>query len=183
MEGGEGIIGLPDDGTVQKYTLGNNPRVELMPDSQQTLMSTSITQEGGKTIMEFAKYLSEPGEHEINPNGKNTFLYALGSGNSLGYHGANRNPFTVELDAEASASDGTPAPTPDGDGMTSTGETGGTKTISPTPAIPERGDPDPAPPTTDSSQPVPATGESSGMMKKVAGTILGASAVALWFGM
>ena len=67
--------------------------------------------------------------------------------------------------------------------MTSTGETGGTKTISPTPAIPERGDPDPAPPTTDSSQPVPATGESSGMMKKVAGTILGASAVALWFGM
>ena len=182
MEGGEGIIGLPDDGTVQKYTLGNNPRVELMPDSQQTLMSTSITQEGGKTIMEFAKYLSEPGEHEINPNGKNTFLYALGSGNSLGYHGANRNPFTVELDAEASASDGTPAPTPDGDGMTSTGETGGTKTISPTPAIPERGDPDPAPPTTD-SQPVPATGESSGMMKKVASTILGASAVALWFGM
>jgi len=183
MEGGEGIIGLPDDGTVQKYILGNNPRVELMPDSQQTLMSTSITQDGGKTIMEFAKYLSEPGEHEINPNGKNTFLYALGSGNSLGYHGANRNPFTVELDTEAaSASDGTPAPTPNGDGMTSTGETGGTKTISPTPALPERGDPEPAPPT-DSSQPVPATGESSGMMKKVVGSILGASAVALWFGM
>ena len=30
MEGGEGIIGLPDDGTVQKYTLGNNPRVECL---------------------------------------------------------------------------------------------------------------------------------------------------------
>jgi hypothetical protein len=64
MEGGEGIIGLPDDGSVQKYDLGTSTRVQLMSDDKQTLMYTSVTQEGGQTIMEFAKYLSEPGEYQ-----------------------------------------------------------------------------------------------------------------------
>ena len=97
MEGGEGIIGLPDDGTVKKYYLGTSPRVDEMPDDKQTLMSASITQSGGVTTMEFAKYLEEDGEIEIVPYGDNTFLYAVGSGNELGYHAA-RGPFNVDFE-------------------------------------------------------------------------------------
>ena len=88
MEGGEGVIGTPSDGIVQKYTLGNSPRVEPMPQEKQTLMSTSLTQEDGSTVMEFTKYLSEEGEHTINPTGENVFLYAVGMSNDLGYHGS-----------------------------------------------------------------------------------------------
>ena len=62
MNDGEGIIALPDDGSVLKYDLGTSTRVQLMSDDKQTLMYTSVTQDGGQTIMEFAKYLSEPGE-------------------------------------------------------------------------------------------------------------------------
>ena len=47
------------------------------------------------------------GEHEIDPNGKNTFLYAFGSSNQLGYHSSNRSPFTVMLDASESSTPGT----------------------------------------------------------------------------
>ena len=88
MEGGEGVIGTPSDGIVQKYTLGSSPRVEPMPQEKQTLMSTSLTQEDGVTVMEFTKYLSEEGEHTINPTGENVFLYAVGMSNDLGYHGS-----------------------------------------------------------------------------------------------
>lgn len=97
MEGGEGIIGLPDDGTVKKYYLGTSPRVDEMPDEMQTLMSASITQEDGITTMEFAKYLEEDGEIEIVPYGENTFLFAVGSGNELGYHSA-RGSFNVDFE-------------------------------------------------------------------------------------
>jgi len=97
MEGGEGIIGLPDDGTVKKYYLGSSVRVDEMPDEFQTLMSSSITQADGVTTMEFAKYLDEDGEIEIVPNGNNTFLYAVGTGNELGYHAA-RGPFNVDFE-------------------------------------------------------------------------------------
>ncbi len=96
MVGGEGIIGLPDDGTVKKYYLGTSPRVDEMPDDKQTLMSASIKQSGGITTMEFAKYLNEDGENEIIPDGENTFLFAIGSGNELGYHAA-RGSFNVDF--------------------------------------------------------------------------------------
>ena len=69
-----------------------------MPAEKQTLMDTSITQEDGQTIMEFTKLLVEDGEHEI-VIGENTFLYALGGDNSLGYHSGGRGDFTVELEA------------------------------------------------------------------------------------
>jgi len=108
MEGGEGIIGTPGDGIVQKYTLGSSPRVEPMPQEKQTLMSTSLTQEDGSTVMEFTKYLAEEGEHTINPAGENVFLYAVGMSNDLGYHGASRGSFIVTLGAdedESTASD------------------------------------------------------------------------------
>jgi hypothetical protein len=60
-------------------------------------MSASITQADGITTMEFAKYLEEDGEIEIVPYGNNTFLYAVGTGNELGYHAA-RGPFNVDFE-------------------------------------------------------------------------------------
>mmetsp|Transcript_35088 Transcript_35088/g.64355 ORF Transcript_35088/g.64355 Transcript_35088/m.64355 type:complete len:739 (+) Transcript_35088:131-2347(+) len=106
MLGGEGIIGLPEDGTVKKYILSNGQqgaaRVELMEEDKQTLMNTNITQSDGKTMMEFAKYLKEDGEHEIVGDGENVFLYAMGVSNELGYHGSNRNNFKVTFESEES---------------------------------------------------------------------------------
>lgn len=110
MEGGEAIIGLPDPdsggGTVKKYTLSGSRSATEMPPEKQTLMYTTVTQEEGRTVMEFAKYLKEDGdeEHEIDPSGVNTFIYALGTANTLGYHSV-KGSFTVEFDA-------TLAPTP-----------------------------------------------------------------------
>jgi len=54
-----GIVGLPDDRSVQKYWLVEDPRVDPMDADRQTLMSTSITRVGGTMIMEFMKYSGE----------------------------------------------------------------------------------------------------------------------------
>ena len=85
MADGIGIIGLPDDGTVEKYWLyDESPNVEQMSDDKQTLMFTSITQDGDGTRMEFAKFLNE--EDEISFLGDGEFLYALGGSNELALH-------------------------------------------------------------------------------------------------
>jgi len=92
MAGGDGIIGLPDGnggGTVSKWKLSDEDgaRIQPVPEEKQTLLQSSLVQAGdGNTVMTFAKYLKEDGEHEILVNGENTFLYALGSTNDIGYH-------------------------------------------------------------------------------------------------
>ncbi len=210
MAGGEGIIGLPDEGTVQKYTLlGDSPRVQLMPDDKQTLMDTMISQEDGQTIMEFTKLLVEVGENEI-VIGENTFLWALGGDNSLGYHSGGRGDFTVELTAMESDA-GTPgkckfqflhdgytsslsinhshiytAPSPGGSGMDET-TPGMTKTVAPTGGDIDRGTPAPTAtpdtptPPTPPTEPVPSP--PSGAARQMIGTALGAGMIAAWFGM
>lgn len=110
MSGGQGIIGLPDAGTVKKYILGNVERLKLMPDEKQTLMNTNITQADGKTYMEFTKYLMENGEHEILTNGDNVFLYAMGSMNELGFHRDNMGAFTVDFEIAGTSPKTIPAP-------------------------------------------------------------------------
>lgn len=103
MEGGMGIIGLPDVGTVLKYNLSSDPTraIMLMADEYQTLMHTSIRHDeedddGSRTVMEFVKYLREDGEEPILANGENTFLYALGEGYDLGYH-SERGSFILDF--------------------------------------------------------------------------------------
>ena len=86
MNGGEAVIGLPDEGTVKKYTLSGARSAVPMDDSNQTLMDEQITQTDGKTLMVFTKYLLEDGEHDILATGENIFLYALGRSNSLAKH-------------------------------------------------------------------------------------------------
>lgn len=93
MMGSMAILGLPDAPVahqVQKYLLGSsterNGIPQALPALQQTLLDTSLAQDGGNTIMRFTKLLSEPNEQTINPNWQNTFLFAYGSSNFLGYH-------------------------------------------------------------------------------------------------
>ena len=93
-----GIVGLPDDGSVQKYWLAEDPRVDPMDTNCQTLMSASITRVD-TTIMEFAKYLREDGEYEIFPSGENTVLYALSGDPTLGYHSTGEGSFITLLRA------------------------------------------------------------------------------------
>lgn len=72
-----------------------------MPDSSQTLEETSVEFVDGKTIMKFTKIMSESGEIEISPQ-DNTFLWAHGSSNALGYHSAKAS-FELNLSSGASA--------------------------------------------------------------------------------
>ena len=92
------VIGLPDENTVEKYPL--TAYATPSPSDQQTLMGTSITQEGTTTIMTFGKKLNEEGEVRIKENGNNHFLFAHGTGNTLGYHGPNRVSVNVKLGSE-----------------------------------------------------------------------------------
>ena len=101
-DGGEVVIGIPPDGdagsddtgnnnpgtNVKKYNLsggGSSPLdVSLMPTEKQSLLYAGITQTDGKTVVDFAKFSKEDGEHEIVASGENVFSYALGgSGESI----------------------------------------------------------------------------------------------------
>ena len=66
-----------------------------MPDSAQTLTDASVEVVDGQTIMKFTKIMKETNEIEIKPDA-NTFLWAYGSSNTLGYHSA-RSPFDLNL--------------------------------------------------------------------------------------
>eukprot|EP00581_Thalassiosira_minuscula_P005817 CAMPEP_0183744802 /NCGR_PEP_ID=MMETSP0737-20130205/65917_1 /TAXON_ID=385413 /ORGANISM="Thalassiosira miniscula, Strain CCMP1093" /LENGTH=512 /DNA_ID=CAMNT_0025980455 /DNA_START=305 /DNA_END=1844 /DNA_ORIENTATION=+ len=103
MLNGDGIVSIPETGTVAKVKLtdDNSARIQPVPVAKQTLVDTSFTQVDGKTTIKFGKLLTEPDEHEINPSGVNTFLFAIGSSNELGYH-AKRDSFTLDLSGEPS---------------------------------------------------------------------------------
>ena len=79
MVGSEAVIGLPDTGEVVKYAMRSQvpAGVVRMPDAQQTLIETSISQSEGVTRMQFTKILVETGENPINI-GSNIFLAAYG---------------------------------------------------------------------------------------------------------
>ncbi|KAL7489101.1 hypothetical protein ACHAW6_014692 [Cyclotella cf. meneghiniana] len=102
MIGGEAVIGLPDQGTVRKFMLNDESMegVVEMEDAAQTLMETSIVQENGMTIMSFAKYLDED-QYGIAASGSaNSFIYAIGSSNTLGFHADEGNFFLQFPDVE-----------------------------------------------------------------------------------
>lgn len=98
MIGGEAVIGLPDQGTVRKFMLNDESMegVVEMEEAAQTLMETSIVQENGMTIMSFAKYLDED-QYGIAASGSaNSFIYAIGSSNTLGFH-ADEGNFVLQF--------------------------------------------------------------------------------------
>jgi len=97
MVGSEAVIALPDSGQVLKYNLNaKSPQgVNPMPEYQQTLIESGISQDATTTTMAFTKIMVEPGEIPILA-GQNTFLGAWGSSNTLGIH-SNRQPFGLDL--------------------------------------------------------------------------------------
>ena len=92
MVAAEAVIGLPDEPNSAtnpaKYNLNDRSvsGVVQMPAEKQTLINATITQEGGQTILRFTKLLFEDGEHPIFADRQNTFLFAHGSSNTLGFH-------------------------------------------------------------------------------------------------
>jgi Eukaryotic cytochrome b561 len=95
MIGSEAIIGLPDEGTVLKYSLNAKNNAGIVPSTQQTLIDASVVQTEDVTILTFTKIMVESGEIPI-VLGQNTFLGAWGSSNDLSIH-AVRESFTLDL--------------------------------------------------------------------------------------
>jgi hypothetical protein len=84
--------GIPgeNNNVPQKYVLGGKANVDVqpMPQSQQTLTDATVEVVNGQTIMKFTKIMQESGEIPISPTANNNFMWAHGSGSSLGYHAA-----------------------------------------------------------------------------------------------
>lgn len=100
MPNSEAIMCLPDDEVpVSKYFLGERSQAAVVPvdDSAQTLLNTEIIQSEGKTKCLFRKLLNEDGEIPIDPNGSNTFVWAIGGSNALSYHRA-RGSVTIPFE-------------------------------------------------------------------------------------
>ena len=100
--------GNPGDGSVMKYSLGAKALSGVMPfpQDQQTLSDTSVEVMGGQTIVKFTKIMKESDEIEIT-TGDNGFLWAYGTGNTLGYHKAKAS-FALNLSSGASEVVATP---------------------------------------------------------------------------
>lgn len=101
MIGSEAIIGLPDEpvgmSNPGKYDLGAYSVSAITIKDNQSLMDSSILQDDSTTTMTFVKLLEEPDELMFDPLGVNTFLWAHGTSNTLGYHSNNRSPFQIDF--------------------------------------------------------------------------------------
>jgi DOMON domain len=80
------VIGLPDEGTVLKYDMTSKDISGVTPlaDAKQTLMATSITQNGGITTLRFTQFLDE--EVTVTPGKSNMYLWAYGTSNAFAAH-------------------------------------------------------------------------------------------------
>lgn len=75
-----------------------------MPQEEQTLTDASVETIDGKTVMTFTKPLVEPDQIPITP-GVNKMLWANGGASTtIGYHGNNRAPFSLNLNFNGSSS-------------------------------------------------------------------------------
>eukprot|EP00550_Attheya_septentrionalis_P002039 CAMPEP_0198290508 /NCGR_PEP_ID=MMETSP1449-20131203/8346_1 /TAXON_ID=420275 /ORGANISM="Attheya septentrionalis, Strain CCMP2084" /LENGTH=661 /DNA_ID=CAMNT_0043989017 /DNA_START=178 /DNA_END=2163 /DNA_ORIENTATION=+ len=116
MIGAEAVIGLPDEGTVQKYELNDKSTSSITPleKGQDTLKGTSITQANGKTILKFEKILKESGELEIKAKGETLFMFAVGNTNALSFH---KHRGAVRLDLSKCGEDKKKSDTTNLDGL------------------------------------------------------------------
>lgn len=92
------VIGLPEDNTVLKYSLGGKVVTSVTALSSDTLMNASIkyNETTGSTILAFSKPLVETGETTIAAGSSNIILVAYGLSNTLNTH-AYRASQTVTL--------------------------------------------------------------------------------------
>lgn len=103
MIGSEAIIGIPNRDEYDrplKFKLGekNVGSITPLPDAQQTLLNSEITQKNKITTLTFKKLLSEENtdELEVTADGMNNFIYAVGTSNTFGYHQF-RGSFKLDL--------------------------------------------------------------------------------------
>lgn len=95
MSGSQAIVGIAKVESVLKYEL-HEYGATVMSEGSQSLLNTSIYTEDGKTIMKFTKLLVEDGEIPILEDQVNSFLFARGDGNDLGYH-SSRISFKIDF--------------------------------------------------------------------------------------
>ena len=101
MVGSDVILGLPSAGTVYLYDLDSKSSSGVSKMSDQSgLSSATIAQSGSTTTMEFTKALDDGVFMTISASGSQDFIYAYGSGNSLGYH-SGRGAFALDLSSGA----------------------------------------------------------------------------------
>jgi hypothetical protein len=93
--------GSPDSNEVpRKYRLGTD--ADLMSDKEQTLTEASVEFVNGQTVMKFTKPMVEDNQISVTV-GVNKMLWAHGDENTttIGYHGDNKNSFTLDLSSES----------------------------------------------------------------------------------
>jgi DOMON domain len=125
MPGSEVIIAKTDEAQGSsnpgKYSITARQQDAIQLSSQQTLVDASFEQADGTTVLRFTKALAESGELEISADGTNTFVYAVGSSDTFGYH-AKRGSFQVNSLTKCVEAGQTAAPVPEGGGVV-TGDT------------------------------------------------------------
>lgn len=100
MIGADAVIGLPAAGEVVQHDLAGKTVALVTPWETQTISDASVVQENGVTTMSFTMPLANEGQHGIVADGPNTFLYAYGSSNELGFHRSARE-FTIDTALQA----------------------------------------------------------------------------------
>lgn len=109
MVGSEGIIGNPAESSASTFLLTDQTLsgVEAATGTG-SLQAAAITQDGGYTTLTFEISLDVANDPlTIHSTGLNTFIYAVGKGNEIGYH-ASRGSFRIDL---ATCDGGTPTMT------------------------------------------------------------------------
>ena len=96
MVGSDVIVGLPSAGTTLLYdlTAKSTSGVSKMSD-QSALTSGSISQASSTTTMTFTSLLDQTA-FDVSASGAQDFIWAYGSGNSLGFH-AGMGAFSLDL--------------------------------------------------------------------------------------
>ena len=106
MIGNDAVIGLPDLPNSRtnpgKYSLNakNLAGVVLDPLAEQDLIDASVVQTDEDTVMTFTYILNQGGFQRVDVDGgMNTFIWAYGFSNTLGYH-RNRGSFETDFSCQ-----------------------------------------------------------------------------------
>lgn len=98
MVGSQAWIALPAISNLPAiYDLNSKFLSGVVFGKNQTLVNGTATQSGGVTTMRIKKLLNDgPVNDPVNGNGENVFIWAFGSGNTLGRH-KRRGAFRIQL--------------------------------------------------------------------------------------
>jgi hypothetical protein len=100
MVGATTVVGLPVEGTVEKYLMTAKVPSAVNPTSvNPTLTDASIVQTDTETILTYTKPLVEPGELAVSPDEPNTIIWAVGSSNEWGSFHFSASSFTLSFDS------------------------------------------------------------------------------------